>query len=181
MGHCLKDTATGSEVAFAELVRKHPDLVYSAALRTLSGDEHLARDVSQTVFMDVGRKASQLSNRLELSDGFTPAAVFAAAKAVRSQRRRQAREQASKPCENGTGAPGDECGLCLAGGGAADTQLVNRARLFCLYFLCYLLFTEPYKSGRAFLATHPDEIRRSSTGSSAWRAAALSGASGARR
>jgi len=72
MGHCLKDTATGSEVAFAELVRKHPDLVYSAALRTLSGDEHLARDVSQTVFMDVGRKASQLSNRLELSDGFTP-------------------------------------------------------------------------------------------------------------
>jgi RNA polymerase sigma factor (sigma-70 family) len=87
---------SGSEEAFGELVRKHLDLVYSTALRTLAGDEHLARDVSQTVFIDLARKAASLCRRPELAGWLYTSTCFAAANAVRSERRRQAREQAAE-------------------------------------------------------------------------------------
>src|SRR5215470_11856040 len=84
---------SGSEEAFAELVRKHLDLVYSTALRSVNGDEPLARDVCQSVFIDLARKAARLSQRRMLSGWLYTSACFAAAKAVRSERRREAREQ----------------------------------------------------------------------------------------
>ena len=93
-GTLLRDYAqSGSEEAFAELVRRYMDLVYSTALRAVNGDEPLAKDVSQSVFMDLARKASSLSKRSVLSGWFYTSACFAAAKAVRSERRREAREQ----------------------------------------------------------------------------------------
>ena len=39
-----------SEAAFTELVARHLDRVYSAALRQVGGDAHHAQDVAQTVF-----------------------------------------------------------------------------------------------------------------------------------
>ena len=55
--HYVQD---GSEDSFGELVQRHVDLVYSAALRQVHGDVHLAQDVSQCVFSDLARKARAL-------------------------------------------------------------------------------------------------------------------------
>jgi RNA polymerase sigma factor (sigma-70 family) len=83
----------GDEGAFCELVRRHLDLVYSAALRQLNGDVHLAQDVTQTVFTDLARKGRSLPRGLVLSGWLYEAARLAAAKAVWGERRRRFREQ----------------------------------------------------------------------------------------
>jgi hypothetical protein len=49
-----------SESAFTELVGRHFNLVYFAALRQLGGDTHRARDVSQAVFTCLAVKAPTL-------------------------------------------------------------------------------------------------------------------------
>ncbi len=86
-------TKRGDEAAFGELVTRHLDLVYSAALRQLNGDAHLAEDVIQTVFTDLARKARSLPRDVMLNGWLYEAARFAAAKAVRGEQRRRAREQ----------------------------------------------------------------------------------------
>src|SRR5437879_1232229 len=74
---------TGSEDAFAELVRRYLDLVYSASLRQVKGDAHLAQDVTQIVFTDLARKAASLSRRTALTGWLYTAAHFAAARTAR--------------------------------------------------------------------------------------------------
>jgi len=86
-------TETNSESAFAELVERHLNLVYSAALRQVNGDAHLAQDVAQTVFADLARKAASLARRPILTGWLYTSAHFAAAKAVRTERRRHTREE----------------------------------------------------------------------------------------
>src|SRR6266568_3499582 len=49
-------TEEGAEPAFGELVSRHIDLVFSAALRVAGGDRHLAQDVTQTVFADLAAR-----------------------------------------------------------------------------------------------------------------------------
>ena len=84
---------TSSEDAFAELVRRYVHLVYSAALRQVGGDTHLAQDVAQTVFTDLARKARSLSCRQTLSGWLYTSAHFAAAKIARTENRRRDREE----------------------------------------------------------------------------------------
>lgn len=85
--------AEKSEDAFAELVRRRVGLVYSVALRQVGGDAHLAEDVTQRVFADLGRKAAALSERAVLSGWLYRSAQFAASDLVRAERRRRAREE----------------------------------------------------------------------------------------
>src|SRR4051812_12703130 len=84
---------TGSELALAELVRRHLDLVYSAALRQLGGDAHLARDASQQVFIALARQAGTLARHPVLAAWLYTTTHFTTAKIRRTERRRQQREQ----------------------------------------------------------------------------------------
>ncbi len=80
------------EAAFAELVRRHIDLVYSAALRMVR-EAHLAQDVTQGVFLALARNARHLTECTVLSGWLHRAARNLAANAVRSEARRRARER----------------------------------------------------------------------------------------
>jgi RNA polymerase sigma factor (sigma-70 family) len=82
-----------SESDFAELVRRHLDFVYSAALRQVNGDTHLAKDVAQLVFTDLARKASAVAGHRVLAGWLFTSTRYAAAKLVRANQRRQRREQ----------------------------------------------------------------------------------------
>ncbi|MBC8097540.1 MAG: sigma-70 family RNA polymerase sigma factor, partial [Akkermansiaceae bacterium] len=81
-----------SEPAFAELVRRHVDFVYSAALRMVC-DSHLAQDVTQGVFVALAKSATQLVDRPVLSGWLHRTAQNIAAQTVRTDVRRRAREQ----------------------------------------------------------------------------------------
>ena len=82
-----------SETAFAELVARYVDLVYSAALRQVGGDAHRAHDVSQVVFTTLARKADSLASHPVLAGWLYTATQHAAIKAVRAESRRRVREQ----------------------------------------------------------------------------------------
>ena len=81
-----------SETAFAELVRRHVDFVYSATLRMVR-DTHLAEDVTQGVFVALAQNARQLTDHPVLSGWLHRTAQNLAANTVRSDVRRRAREQ----------------------------------------------------------------------------------------
>ncbi len=82
----------GSEVAFAALVKRHLNLVYSVALRRL-GDPHAAEDVAQSVFCLLASKARQLGSDTALVSWLYQTACFKASKYWRSETRRRQREQ----------------------------------------------------------------------------------------
>src|SRR5215468_680624 len=86
-------TETGSEDAFTELVRRYLPLVYSAALRQVRGDQSLAKDIAQTVFVALARKAKSLAGHELLGGWLYNSTRLAAYNVVRVNERRIIREQ----------------------------------------------------------------------------------------
>jgi RNA polymerase sigma factor (sigma-70 family) len=93
----LRDYAeSGHEVAFREIVTRHTDFVYSAALRQVDSPD-LACDLTQGVFTDLAGKARPLAEKLvegsSLVGWLYRSTRFAALKHLRDDRRRLAHER----------------------------------------------------------------------------------------
>jgi len=90
-----------SQDAFTEIVTRHVNLVYSAALRQVREPE-LARDVTQLVFANLARQAKSLKPKGTLAGWLYRDASFTSRDVLRRERRRFAREQeavAMQDCE----------------------------------------------------------------------------------
>src|SRR5215469_9458203 len=86
----------GQETAFREIVTRHTDLVFSAALRQVNSP-HLARDLAQGVFTDLACNAQPLAEKLangsSLVGWLYRSTRFAALKHIRDDRRRITHER----------------------------------------------------------------------------------------
>ena len=81
-----------SDAAFAALVARHINLVYSVALRHV-GDPHQAEEITQAVFILLASKAAQLRHDKALSSWLFQATRLTASNFVRGETRRHRREQ----------------------------------------------------------------------------------------
>jgi len=82
----------GSEAAFAELVRRHINLVYSVAFRHV-GIAAQAEEITQAVFVILARKAASLRPDTILEGWLHETTRLTALSFLRGERRRQFREQ----------------------------------------------------------------------------------------
>src|SRR5262245_61485517 len=80
-----------SEAAFTELVERYKGFVYASALRQ-TGDPGLAEEITQAVFIVLARKAGSLQPGIILSGWLFRTTRFAAADALKRERRRIRRE-----------------------------------------------------------------------------------------
>ena len=83
---------TGSEQAFADLVRAYTNLVYSVAKRRLS-DTGLAQEATQTVFIRLAKAVPKLRSDAELVAWLHRTTLHVSIDLWRSETRRHAREQ----------------------------------------------------------------------------------------
>ncbi|MEK7707327.1 MAG: sigma-70 family RNA polymerase sigma factor [Verrucomicrobiota bacterium] len=85
-------TRDHAEDAFAEIVRRHVDLVHSAALRQVRSPQ-LAEEVAQSAFTDLARNAARLAPDTILTAWLYQVTRRTAIDVVRREARRQLREQ----------------------------------------------------------------------------------------
>jgi len=83
----------GSEAAFRQLVGRHLNLVYSAAMRIVNGDTHLAQDIAQLVFSNLAGKARALPANVVLAGWLHRDTRFTALEWLRREHRRIERER----------------------------------------------------------------------------------------
>jgi uncharacterized protein (TIGR03435 family) len=81
-----------SEEAFAALITRHVNKVYSVALR-LTGNPHSAEEITQAVFVILARKSQHLGKRVILSGWLYQTARLTAVTFIRGGIRRARREQ----------------------------------------------------------------------------------------
>jgi RNA polymerase sigma factor (sigma-70 family) len=92
-----------SEEAFKELVARHVDFIYSAAMRQLR-NSHLAEEATQSAFIALANKAGRLQSRAVVAGWLYRAVHFAALNLQRSEARRKHWEKEAvtmaNPAEN---------------------------------------------------------------------------------
>jgi RNA polymerase sigma factor (sigma-70 family) len=81
-----------SNEAFAALVTRHVNLVYSVAMRQ-TGNPHNAEEITQTVFITLAKKAAQFPHAQALSNWLFQTTRLTANNFVRSEMRRRHREE----------------------------------------------------------------------------------------
>src|SRR5687768_13549867 len=86
--------ASASELAFAELVRRHADWVHSAAVR-LVRDPHLADEVAQAVFIALAQKARTIAGSASVTGWLFNVARYCSAHSLRAERRRRRHERSA--------------------------------------------------------------------------------------
>ena len=108
-------SARQSQAAFAELVRRYLDFVYSVCRRQL-GDPELAQDVTQTVFLILAAKADSLKPGTVLSAWLFRVAHHACRNALRVEARRQHYERkAGEDMQTGASGAGQTVPAVEAG------------------------------------------------------------------
>ncbi len=90
----------GSQTAFAELVQRHVDLVYGAAMRRTGGDAHRAAEVAQEVFTALAKNARKLSAHTVLPAWLYTATRNASLNLLVAEQRRKTREATAMEMES---------------------------------------------------------------------------------
>ena len=125
----LRQYADGnSDAAFAALVSRHLDLVYSAALRK-AGNPHAAEEITQAVFIILAQKAGRILDKTILPGWLYQTARLTAASFLRREIRRVRREQ--------------EAYIGSSEFWQSEFQLQNAhlQRLVLVFFRCFLVDT----------------------------------------
>ncbi len=100
--HLLQDYITNNaQAAFAKLVTRHINLVYTAATRQL-GNRHDAEDVTQAVFLVLANKAPRIRRGVVLSAWLLNVTRFAAMDHRKKEARRRHYEQRAATAESRT-------------------------------------------------------------------------------
>ncbi len=136
----LREYAEGGlESAFTEIVSRHTDLVYSAALRQVDSAD-LAGDVAQRVFTDLARKARSVAENLaaeaSLIGWLYRGTRFEALNLRRAEHRRQSRERQAmeQPLLTPETTPDWDCLRLVLDEAMADLNDADRDALLLRFF-----------------------------------------------